>query len=275
MISCWSDFLSVLPAWIRGDVNRIGKDRLQELRLRLDAPPELNLGQERIWLKNRVRQEDLDFCMNAASSYSPWSRQSVTDGYLTIRGGHRMGICGEGLLQSGAYAGIRSVRSLCIRIAADYPGIGEKAGELQGSILILGAPGWGKTTLLRDLIRIRSRKETVAVLDGRGEIFPEGFDRGLQTDVLTNCPAGRGILQLLRTMGPQTIAVDEITAPEECAALMQAAFCGVSLLATAHSASLEDFKSRPLYRALLEEEIFPNVLILRKDQTYQVERMRP
>ena len=264
----WESYLKILPAWLREDVNRLGAESLQELRLRLGAPPQLILKGERQMLRQIVRQEDLNFCINAASRYSPWAAQTMQEGYLTAPGGHRIGICGE---VSGT--GFRQIHSLCIRAARDHPGISEKAACLSGSVLILGAPGWGKTTLLRDLIRQRSQRETVAVADERGELFPPGFETGLQTDVLTAVRKPQAILRLLKTMGPQSIAVDEVTSPEDMTALLEACGCGVHLLATAHGSSLEDLKSRPVYRPILQNPVFQHVLILRKDQSYAAERM--
>ena len=264
----WESLLKILPAWLREDVNRLGAESLQELRLRLNAPPQLILNQGRQAIRGKVTQEDLTFCINAASRYSPWATATVQEGYLTTAGGHRIGICGE---VSGS--GFRQIRSLCIRVARDYPGIGEKASLLSGSVLVLGAPGWGKTTLLRDLIRQRSLRENVAVVDERGELFPYGFDTGIQTDVLTAVRKSQGILRLLKTMGPATIAVDEITSPEDMTALLEAFGCGVNLLASAHGTCLQDLCSRPVYKTLLNNSVFTHVLILRKDQSYVTERM--
>ena len=273
MICNLKNLLHVLPPWLSSQLEHDSIESLQELRLRLDQPPELIFPGNRQFLHQRVRQEDLTFCINTARRYSPWAAVSAADGYLTIPGGHRIGICGEAIFKNGQAAGMRTIHSLCIRIARDFPGLAERMGGISGSVLILGAPGWGKTTLLRDLIRQRAQKETVAVVDERGELFPEGFARGNQTDVLTGCPKSRGILQLLRTMGPQTIAVDEITSPQDCSAILEAFGCGVSLLATAHSGSLRQFSERPVYGSLIENRVFENVLILQEDQTSQVERM--
>ena len=163
---------------------------------------------------------------------------------------------------------------MCIRVARDFPGMGREV-RISDSVLILGAPGWGKTTLLRDLIRRRSEREPVGVVDERGELFPEGFSTGRRTDILRGCRKGEGLQQLLRTMGPGCIALDEITEEVDCRALIQAANCGVMLLATAHAGSREEFLSRPVYMPLAEKGVFESLVILHRDKTYRVERMAP
>ena len=152
MMCAWKQLLSVLPPRLRPEVDRLGKNALQELRLRLGMPPELVLSGESRWLGCCVSREDLNYCINAASRYSPWAAATTAQGYLTAPGGHRIGLCGEVACRDGIVTGIRENSSLCIRVARDFPGIARRAADAPGSILILGAPGWGKTTLLRDLI---------------------------------------------------------------------------------------------------------------------------
>lgn len=178
-------------------------------------------------------------------------------------------------MKNGEMTGIREVTSLCIRIARDFPGIAKDLSQLDGSVLILGAPGWGKTTLLRDLIRQKSNQEAcISVLDEREELFPEGFDQGKRTEVLYGCPKPQGVDMLLRTMGPEIIAMDEITAEEDCRALQKAAWCGVTLFATAHASSLEDFLHRDVYAPLVKQNLFDHIVILRKDKTWHLERSK-
>ena len=174
--------------------------------------------------------------------------------------------------KDGVVTGIREISSLCIRVARDFPGIAKRAADAPGSILILGAPGWGKTTLLRDLIRQIGEKQCVSVVDERGELFPEGLERGKKTDVLTGCPKSPGIDMVLRTMGPDCVAVDEITAEADARALLRAANCGVRLLATAHGMSAADLRRRSVYRPLAESGVFQTLLILRQDKSFRAER---
>ena len=273
MRCAWKELLGILPPGIRNEVDAAGKEALQELRLRLNAPPELVMGCGSQWLKGNITQEDLNFVVNTATRYSPWAAATTSQGYVTAPGGHRIGLCGEVICKDGLMTGMRTVRSLCIRVARDIPGIGKAAAERDTSILILGAPGTGKTTLLRDLIRQLAQRRHVAVVDERQELFPEGFEAGKLQDTLSGCSKIQGIEMLLRTMGPEYIAVDEITAEEDSLALVRAANCGVNLLATAHAGSLDDFRRRSVYRPLWEQHIFETVLVLQKDKTFTVERM--
>jgi len=275
MRCAWDELLKILPISIRAEVDRQGRDTLQELRLRIGKPPELVLFGKSQWLRTAVSGSDISFVLNTASHYSPWSAATAAMGYITAPGGHRIGICGETVVHSGAVTGIRTPTSLCIRIARDLPGIAAKAASVRGNILILGPPGSGKTTLLRDLVRQISDSGTgsIAVVDERGELFPNGFETGRRTDILNGCSKAQGVEMALRTMGPGVIAVDEITAKVDCAALMEAGWCGVRLLATAHASCRDDLLSRPVYRPILECGLFDELIILHTDKSWHRERM--
>lgn len=280
MICAWKSFLSILPLWMRQDVDDLGKNKLQELRLRLNDPPTLRLDKSTIRLNRTVAAEDLHFCVNTASRYSPWTAATAERGYITAPGGHRIGLCGNALGSTGSLTSIQGLSSLCIRVAKDFPGIATKAAYNGKSVLILGSPGSGKTTLLRDVIRQRSDTYdcNVAVVDEREEIFPRVngtfcFPVGKNTDVLSACSKIKGIDNVLRTMGPDTIAIDEITAQEDCQALLQAGWCGVSILATAHAAGREDLMRRPIYRPIVESRLFDILIILNRDKSWHTERL--
>ena len=273
MNCAWKELLGILSPWIRAEVDRTGRETLQELRLRINAPPELIGSDGYRFLGETVREGDIQFCVNAASKYSPWSAATAEKGYITAPGGHRIGLCGQMASTSGNRLRLQEIISLCIRVARDFPGIARKAEHLSGSILILGAPGWGKTTLLRDLCRVISENNTLCVADERCELFPLGIPRGKRMDVLSGCPKPLGMEMLLRTMGPSYIAADEITASEDCDAIVMAANCGVCLLASAHASSVEDYLTRPIYRPLVQHRIFQTLLVLRQDKSYTVERM--
>ena len=273
MMCAWKELLAILPTPMRQDVDRLGSNSAQEIRLRLGKVPCLVLGGKTVPFGSAVTVDHLNFVVNAACRYSPWTASTAASGYITAPGGHRIGLCGEAVMKDGSMAGMRSIRSVNIRVARDFPGIAAKLAGTPGNLLILGRPGSGKTTLLRDLIRQRSCKEIVAVVDERGELFPHGLDTGQAVDILTGCPKEQGIDALLRTMGPDTIAVDEITAPSDCQALLQAGWCGVRLLATAHASDSKDLRCRRLYRPILESGLFETLVILHQDKSFRTERV--
>lgn len=238
-------------------------DDVAEVRLRHGQAPRLVTKDGFRDLEGVVGEEDLKFPINAASRYSPWNAESLKEGYLTAPGGHRIGVCGDG---------VRDISSVCIRIARDVTGIAEGMPE-DGSLLILGPPGSGKTTLLRDYLRRRARAEQVSVVDERRELFPEGFYRGGNLDVLLGVPKPRGIDMVLRAMGPSVIAMDEVTSAEDCAALLRAAWCGVDLVATAHASSVRDLKARPIYRPLAESGLFDRAVVLDQERRWHIEEV--
>ncbi len=266
MNCAWQDFLALVPQCVRPEVDRLS-DSLQELRLRQGQAAELVTGRGSSFSTVRMEESHIRFAVNAASRYSPWAAATAAQGYITAPGGHRLGLCG-----SLCPGGMKEIRSVNIRVARDLTGIADRM-PMEGNILILGPPGSGKTTMLRDLIRRISRQEPVAVVDERSEIFPDGFERGKRTDVICGCSKAEGLETVLRSMGPRTVAVDEITAAADCDALQSALWCGVRILATAHAASVRDLRRRQVYRPLAESGCFDTLVVLRQDKSWYTERM--
>ncbi len=255
--------LAILPQRLR----REPYEDVREIRLRLGRLPRLVTGAGFRDLEGTVGEEDLKFVVNAASRYSPWNAQTMKEGYLTAPGAHRIGVCG-----AAAGEGLSELTSLCIRVARDLGGIA--AGlPTDESVLILGPPGSGKSTLLRDHIRRLSKSWAVSVVDERRELFPEGFIRGENTDVMSGIDKPRGIDMVLRAMGPQVIAVDEVTSGADCAALLRAAWCGVRLIATAHADSVRDLHRRSVYRPLAEAGLFTKAAVLDRRQNWHIEEV--
>lgn len=240
-------------------------------------------------LTRPVTAEDLRLTVETAARSS---LQSVSDklasGFLPLKGGHRLGICGTAAVREGKIIHFRTLSSLNLRIACPVTGIGEAIlpqlmeQERFQSTLILAPPGEGKTTLLRDLLRLLGQRGVrCGLADERGEVAalyqgePQ-LDVGLLTDVIDGCPKGEGLLLLLRAMGPQVLAADEITHPDDVSALCQGANCGTAILATAHGSSPEELKHRAVCAPMLEQHVFTRLVTIRRDgdrRRYQVERL--
>lgn len=227
-----------------------------------------------------IQTSDLALLLEVASQASAHTvLDRVRSGFVTVRGGHRVGLCGSAVVKVGEVRNLRLISSAAIRIAREVPGAAAQVlpalleeGALQ-STLILSPPGAGKTTLLRDLVRCVSDGVGVAPLrvglaDERGEVaamyngIPQ-TDVGGRTDVMDGCPKSEALMMLLRGMNPQVLSADEVTAAEDIEALEEASGCGVRLLCTAHGGGIADLWRRPLYRRLMELGLFQRAVLIR------------
>ncbi len=239
-----------------------------------------------------VTAEDLEQMLGAVTEYSRYACiETLRQGFLPLRGGFRLGVCGSAVVRDGEVSNLKDISSLALRIVCEHIGLGsDVAPQLFSadgrflSTLILSPPGGGKTTLLRDLIRVLSlgdaehRALRVAVIDERCELAVcckgrAQMELGNHTDVLSLCPKAVGIPMVLRGMNPQVIAVDEITAEEDIRAMCLAANCGVGLLASIHAASVDELHQKPLWRELLRARVFRRCIVIRSNggaRSYEV-----
>lgn len=192
--------------------------------------------------------------------YSVYSFENdIARGFVTLDGGHRVGICGTFVYKNGKIETIREISSLNIRVAHEIIGCSDELfrcvfSDKPRSLLLGGAPMSGKTTILRDLARRISKSFRVAIIDTRGEISASvkgtpSFDVGLNTDVLCGCEKSDGILIALRTLSPEIIICDEIGNDEN--AIEQCALCGAKIIASAHAGNFRELSNRPSTRAVL------------------------
>ncbi len=254
----------------------------EEIRLRCGYRPTVLLpAGERALEAPPVTQELLRDVLQAASDGSFHAVvEELRRGFVTARGGVRVGVCGSAAVD-GNIRTLRAFSSLCIRIPRQVRDAGREILPLlgEGSVLLLSPPGGGKTTLLREIVHTWSDGGTrVALADERGEIAaaldgaPQ-FDVGRCTDVLSGAPKAEAALLLLRSMNPQVIALDEISAPEDAAAVLQLAGCGIRVLATAHAEDVSALRRRAVYRTLLKEHIFQQAVVISRAaaRVYRVE----
>lgn len=256
-------------------------DYLQEVRLRAGCPVILlYAGKEKI-LSLKVTERSIRETLDYVSNYSLYAYENeLKQGFITIEGGHRVGIAGQVLIENGRVKNLKYISSLNIRVSHEIVGCADKLfpyithNKQMYHTLIISPPRCGKTTLLRDMIRQISDGNhwvkgcTVGVADERSELAGcyQGIAQnhmGMRTDVLDGCPKAEGMLMLIRSMSPQVIAVDEIGAPEEIQAVKYAMHCGCKMIATVHGESLEEIQRKPLLEQMIREQCFERYVLLR------------
>ena len=288
---------AVLPVRLRKaalELPEEQQDRAEEFRLRAGQALSVLLPEGETSLGVTVEPEELETLCDIATEFSRYAAvETMREGYLSVKGGVRVGLCGTAVIKDGTNTNLRQLSSAAVRIAREQIGIADplaqqlfRDGELCSTV-ILSPPGAGKTTLLRDLVRTLSAgvppygPRRGSLIDERGEVAmmhrgePQ-MDVGPYTDVLDACPKALGIPMVLRAMNPQIIAVDEITAYQDIKAMSQAAGCGVRLLATIHAADVAELMEKPLYRTLLEERIFRlaiSIFRTEEGRNYRVEEL--
>jgi stage III sporulation protein AA len=227
-----------------------------------------------------VTRQDASMLLQLLSNYSIYAvEEELRNGYVTVKGGGRVGLVGRVVLEDGRIKTLKNINSFNIRIPREVTGAADKvipyitvSGVVMNSI-ILSPPQMGKTTLIRDVARQLSdgfskfRGVKVSIVDERSEIAGclNGVPQnrvGVRTDVLDACPKAAGIMMLIRSMSPEVIITDEIGRAEDVAAVLEAMNSGVKIITTAHSSGMDDARYRPILSKLLEEKVFERIVIL-------------
>ena len=263
-------------------------DEIQEIRIRTDKPIVIRVDNSNRILKHKVSQEETlrifeKICENSVYSY----KKQICEGFITVRGGHRIGITGNVAMEDDKVININYISSLNFRIARQKLECSNEALKHvinieQNNIyntLIVSPPSCGKTTMLRDLIRklsngikeINFRGRTIGLVDERGEIaamykgIPQN-DTGVRTDVIDNITKDKGMKLLIRSMSPEIISCDEIGSAQDVDAINYAICSGVKGIFTAHGGSIEEINLNPDLAELMKKHIFEKIIFLAPNQ---------
>lgn len=298
------EILRIFPDYMRQLWREVAgrTSQLQEIRLRSGREVIIVMNGDERYLSSkgqvisdirsavRVTEQDMEAILNHICDYSVYAFcDEIRQGFLTIPGGHRVGMAGQVILEeNGTIRNMKHIRYMNIRISHEIKGAADlvmpylyENRQLLNTLLI-SPPGCGKTTLLRDMIRQiadgnrYSRGMNVAVVDERSEIAgcymgcPQN-DLGVRTDVLDACPKVAGMMMLLRSMAPQVVAVDELGSEEDIRAVSQVMQCGSRMLATVHGESLQEIREKEFLKDLVRRQVFGRYVMLeRRDGTCRV-----
>lgn len=293
------EILGLFPEESRDRWREVAKQakRLQEIRLRADMPLAILIDSREFFVDAQGRivdrpkeaarpaPEELEHMLRHLCRYSVYAfADEIRQGFLTVQGGHRVGLAGQVILdEKGRIKNMKYIRYLNIRIAHQIQGAADalipclfENGRVMSTLLI-SPPGGGKTTMLRDIIRqvsdgtIYGPGVNVSVVDERSEIAGSYLgvsqnDVGIRTDVLDGCPKVEGMMQLIRSMAPGVLAVDEVGSLADVQALQMAGGCGCKLLATIHGGSMEEVKQKDYMRYVMEQGLFERYVMLDRRQ---------
>ena len=267
------------------DMTPMMMGKVEELRIRVGRPLEVIIGGDPFFFPYEVSSSDAEQLLNSIGQFSLYTlEEELKRGYITIAGGHRVGLAGKVILENGAVKAVRDISSFNIRIAREKIGVAEPLtdylfnGEWQHTLLI-GAPQTGKTTVLRDIARMISsgidRKgispQKVGIVDERSEIagcvhgVPQ-LEFGTRVDVLDGCPKAEGMMMMIRSMSPDVLIVDEIGRVEDTQAVLEAVNAGIKLIITTHGHTLAEVKKRPFFSEILKQNIFERFIELQRNK---------
>ncbi|WP_341356582.1 stage III sporulation protein AA [Rossellomorea sp. y25] len=280
------EVLALLPSTISDKVLSLPQDlidRIEEIRVRTNRVLEVTARGKPYFLSYTVTEEDSEQLINKLSRHSFYTlEEELKRGYITIEGGHRVGLAGKVILEGGVVKGIRNLSSFNIRIARQKLGIAQSIFPYVYDngwkhTMIIGSPQTGKTTLLRDLARMIStgvpEKKIppfkVGIVDERSEIAGcvNGIPQlmfGPRVDVLDACPKAEGMMMLIRSMSPDVLIVDEIGRIEDGQAIQEAVNAGITLVMTTHGSTFGEVAKRPVIKDIVNLQTIERFVELRR-----------
>ncbi len=263
------------------------KSSIEEIRIKVNGSMVIYASEKEYFLsrdnkfttdrKNSrlITNKELQNIFNSVLNYSVYAHEEeLSNGYVTIQGGHRVGVCGKVVMDEEKVKTIKDISSLNIRRSREIIGISEKIiqyifrdSKSIYNTLIVSPPKCGKTTLLRDIVRnLSDRGFKIGVVDERSEIagmfggFPQN-NLGLRTDVLDGCPKEKGIIMMIRSMSPDIIATDEIGKEADVYAVESALTAGINLITTIHGYTFNDLENSNI-KKLVKERVFDRILFM-------------
>ncbi|BCZ46889.1 stage III sporulation protein AA [Clostridium gelidum] len=277
------EILGIFPLEIENLLkDRFLREQIYEVRIKIGKPILVYSKHGESIINYIPTKEDVKSMIQKISNYSLYAyEEDIRQGFITIKGGHRIGIAGECVMERGEVKTIRNISSINIRICREIIGCSDKvmkyivSGSRVYNTIIISPPKCGKTTILRDISRnisngmaklgISGRK--VVVIDERSEIGACHFgipqsDLGIRTDVLDNCLKREGLIMAIRSLSPEVLICDEIGTKGDIEALMMAFNSGVNIITTIHGFTIEDLYKRKVFCDLLDNEIIERAIIL-------------
>lgn len=273
----------ILPEKIKNEVRLIKKySDLQEIRIKVNKPLIVQIGENEHVSQYKATEDDMKKILNKMSGYSIYAvEEELRQGYVTIKGGHRIGICGECVMEGLKVKTIKNISSINIRVCKEIIGCSNKLMKniiFKNRVLntiIISPPKCGKTTILRDITRNLSNGireiglvgKKISVIDERSEIgacangVPQ-MDIGIRTDIMDNCPKSIGIMMAIRSMAPEVIICDEIGTYEDMKSVLMAVNCGVNIITTIHGFGIEDLYNRDVFKDITQNNVFEKAIIL-------------
>ena len=277
------DLFEILPKTIRSILEKVDNvQQLEEIRVKVNKPLFIHIGsKEKVW-EYIATPEDLKYIMQRISNYSIYAfEDEIRQGYITIKGGHRVGLCGICVIENNSIKTIKDISSINIRACKEIIGCADKVipyivnNNSIYNTIIISPPKCGKTTLIRDISRQISqgnmgkgfRGKNVSIIDERSEIagsfkgIPQ-MDVGVRTDVLDNCPKSQGIMMAIRSMSPDVIVCDEIGTQNDMESILMALNSGISLITTIHGFGIEDLYKRLVFKDIVDNYVFSRGIVL-------------